>query len=143
MPTSGIFFGDYTNITVHNNIIRPIWTRLHNGSLSIWTDVTPLPVLSSNDFDAGSNSNSAVQFPNPAKNTTYVSYKLHELSTVNLSIFDQQGRMVYSVLENEKREYGKYIESINIDELQLNDGTYFLKLTINGSVKTMKMIVVK
>jgi hypothetical protein len=40
-PTSGIFFGDYNNIVAHNNVIRPIWTRLQSGSLSIWTDVTP------------------------------------------------------------------------------------------------------
>ena len=143
VPNSGIFFGDYTNITVHNNIVRPIWTRMHNGNLSIWTDVTPFEILSASDFEAERSSNNAVQFPNPAKNITYVSYKLHELSTVDLGIYDQQGRMVYAVLENERRDYGKYIESIDIDELQLNDGTYLLKLTINGSVKTMKMIVVK
>ena len=34
---SRISFGDYTNLTVHNGIVRPIWTRLHNGELSVWT----------------------------------------------------------------------------------------------------------
>lgn len=41
LPNAGVFFGDYTNISVHNNIVRPIWTRLHGGQLSVWTDVTP------------------------------------------------------------------------------------------------------
>jgi hypothetical protein len=27
-PNSGVFFGDYTNITSYNNIVRPIWTEL-------------------------------------------------------------------------------------------------------------------
>jgi hypothetical protein len=40
-PSLGIFFGDYNNIVAHNNVVRPIWTRLQSGALSIWTDITP------------------------------------------------------------------------------------------------------
>jgi hypothetical protein len=36
-PNPKIFFGDYTNISVHNGVIRPIWTRLHAGRISAWT----------------------------------------------------------------------------------------------------------
>lgn len=36
-PNPRIFFGDYTNISVHNGVIRPIWTRLHGGRISAWT----------------------------------------------------------------------------------------------------------
>ena len=36
-PNSKIFFGDYTNISVHNGVIRPIWTRLHEGQISLYT----------------------------------------------------------------------------------------------------------
>ena len=32
-----IFFGDYTNISAHNGVIRPIWTRLHSGNISLYT----------------------------------------------------------------------------------------------------------
>ena len=39
IPTSGIFFGDYNNISAHNNVIRPMWTRLHQGQLSVWTAI--------------------------------------------------------------------------------------------------------
>ncbi len=37
LPNPRIFFGDYTNISVHNGVIRPIWTRLHNGKISLYT----------------------------------------------------------------------------------------------------------
>ena len=37
LPTKDIFFGDYTNISVHNGVIRPIWTRLHKGKISVHT----------------------------------------------------------------------------------------------------------
>ncbi len=39
LPTAGVFFGDYNNVTAYNNVIRPIWTRLHQGQLSVWTAI--------------------------------------------------------------------------------------------------------
>jgi hypothetical protein len=38
-PSAEIFFGDYTNITAHNGVIAPIWTRMENGKTSVWTAV--------------------------------------------------------------------------------------------------------
>lgn len=37
VPSETIFFGDYNNITAHNGIVRPVWTRHEEGRLSIWT----------------------------------------------------------------------------------------------------------
>lgn len=31
-PNSGVFFGDYTNISAYNNVVRPIWTALSGSS---------------------------------------------------------------------------------------------------------------
>lgn len=142
VPSPGIFFGDYTNITAHNNIVRPIWTRLNNGNLSIWTDVTPFEILSSNDYVAP-NIHEAVQYPNPATNISYVSFKLHKDSNVSLALYDQQGRKVYSIFENEKKGYGKYIIPIKLDELTLQNGSYYCKLSVDGDVETLTMIVIK
>ncbi|UKN02869.1 exo-alpha-sialidase [Paracrocinitomix mangrovi] len=36
-PNPKIFFGDYTNISAHNGVIRPIWTRLHYGQINAYT----------------------------------------------------------------------------------------------------------
>ena len=142
VPSSGVFFGDYTNITVHDNVVRPIWTRLQSGQLSIWTDVTPFEVLSSGNHNP-QNENEAVQYPNPASNISYVSFKLHELSNVSIKLFDSQGKEVYTVLNNEQKDYGKYIYPINLDELNLDSGTYYCKLGVNGNSSTLKMIVIK
>jgi hypothetical protein len=59
-PTSGVFFGDYTNIAAFNGKIYPIWMRLHNGQLSIWTTIIeddPVPVELSNFSVSVSRSN--------------------------------------------------------------------------------------
>jgi hypothetical protein len=36
-PNQNVFFGDYTNIAAFNRKVYPIWTRLDNTTLSIWT----------------------------------------------------------------------------------------------------------
>lgn len=36
-PNDDVFFGDYTNISAHNGVIRPIWTRLDNTRISLYT----------------------------------------------------------------------------------------------------------
>jgi hypothetical protein len=36
-PSAFNFFGDYNNISAHNGIVRPIWTRADGFRLSVWT----------------------------------------------------------------------------------------------------------
>ncbi|MDP2303735.1 MAG: T9SS type A sorting domain-containing protein [Ignavibacteria bacterium] len=38
-PSQNIFFGDYANIAAHNRKIYPIWMRMDNSNLSVWTSV--------------------------------------------------------------------------------------------------------
>lgn len=39
VPNESIFFGDYTNVTAYNDVVRPIWTRLEGTDLSVWTSL--------------------------------------------------------------------------------------------------------
>lgn len=39
MPNDTVFFGDYNNIAAHGDVIRPVWTRLDNTKLSVWTSI--------------------------------------------------------------------------------------------------------
>lgn len=39
IPSEDKFFGDYTNISAHNGIIAPIWTRMDDGKTSVYTAV--------------------------------------------------------------------------------------------------------
>jgi hypothetical protein len=36
-PAPFVFFGDYNHISAVNGTVRPIWTRLDDGKLSVWT----------------------------------------------------------------------------------------------------------
>jgi len=35
-PSDKVFFGDYINIAAHNGVIRPIWSRMDDGKISLW-----------------------------------------------------------------------------------------------------------
>jgi hypothetical protein len=144
LPDSTIFFGDYTNITVHQNIVRPIWTRLNNGQLSIWTDIsTPQTFLSLAENTKIQHLYDFEHYPNPSQNTFFVSFKLHETSKVNLAIYNLKGEKIASVIDSENRSYGKYVERVNSDSYTIPSGTYMLNLEINGKIKTSRHIIIK
>ena len=144
VPRDDIFFGDYTNITAHNGIVRPIWTRLHNGELSIWTHLTnEQEIISSVQDDNGSgNSLNLENFPNPSADAVYVSYKLHTLSIINLSVIDAYGKTMHNVINHEQRGYGKYVEKIEPQKLNLPSGIYFIQLMIDHKVHTLRQVIV-
>ena len=142
-PNAGIFIGDYTNIVAHNNIVRPIWTRLQSGILSIWTDVTSQIILTTDEF-IEDKSIEINQYPNPVTSSlSYVSFKLHELSNISIKMYDQQGRIIHTVINNNKMNYGKHIIPINMDELNLSAGIYYIKILINKKSKSLKTVIIK
>lgn len=143
-PTTEIFFGDYINITAHAGIIRPIWTRLNNGSISIWTNITTLAdIITSNKEPQVSKSNLNFElYPNPSDDNTYVSFKLHESSIVDLLLYDYQGHVIHEILHHEKMGYGKYVRKINLAELNVPNGAYLLTLEINQKVVVARIVIV-
>lgn len=144
IPDEGVFFGDYTNIVAHNNIVRPIWTRFDEGHLSIWTNVTPLSeIISSVETSDRNNTNDAQLYPNPTSNISYVSFKLHEQSTIKLELFDEKGTLVKAIINSEEMGYGGHIIPIDMNNLHLTSGSYYYKLSINGKVKILKIILMK
>ena len=143
-PETGIFFGDYNNIVAHNDIIRPIWTRYDTGTLSIWTNVSDIDTLLGIQEEANSESGNDINFyPNPSNRFSYVSFKLHKSSNITLKIYDQQGRIINTVINNDKMNYGKYIIPININELNLPSGIYYIRILINDKSKTIKTLIIK
>lgn len=144
IPVSGIFFGDYTNISVHNNIVRPIWARLHNAQLSIWTDITPLEnLLTSTETISPSKINASIEgYPNPSNGIFYVSFKLHAPALVSLDIYDQNGRKLASLFSQQQFDYGKHIIPIDIKKIGLKPGSYICSLKSNEWKEKQIMMIV-
>lgn len=142
-PNTGQFFGDYTNITAYNNIIRPIWTRQDNTGTSIWTalvDVTQLPFVSNTEATQEIQADEP-NFPNPASETVWVPFKIRRHTLVSMQVLDQQGNLVHTEFNNRPYEYGKYTEQINLKKLNLKSGTYYVILKAGEKVLNRKLVV--
>jgi len=144
LPNKDIFFGDYTNIVAYNGIVRPIWTRLNNGQLSLWTDVTPLEELTAlKEKKVPTVPYSFENFPNPSSDYVYVSYKLYKSAVVNLELINTSGIRVFNMISSEKKDMGRYIERIDLNSMNCPPGIYFLRLTIDDQVIMKRQIWVK
>ncbi|MCP4216254.1 MAG: hypothetical protein GY765_16520 [bacterium] len=43
LPATDVFMGDYIGVTAYDNEVRPIWTRVENGTLSLLTALVSQP----------------------------------------------------------------------------------------------------
>jgi|FLOH01.1.fsa_nt_gi hypothetical protein len=141
MPSSSVFFGDYTNITAHDGSIRPIWARADGTSMSIWiaiidvsTDLAELPSQTPVNLEQN--------YPNPFSESTYLAYKIRRPSTVSLSVFDMFGRRVAKLIDNKEMEAGKYLEHFVAGDYDIPSGVYYYTLEIGNVVEKQKMILV-
>ena len=143
VPASGVFFGDYNNLSAVNNVIRPIWTRLHNGQLSVWTAIidTTLTAIANHSEPAipfALNQN----YPNPFSATTHFSFKLRSPATVTLKIYDLYGRHIASLIDHERLDSGMYLEHFDARKYNLTPGVYYFSLT-GDNVNRVRMMVVE
>lgn len=142
IPYEYIFFGDYTNVTAYNDVVRPIWARLHDGELSVWTaliDLTAVGVVEPEELAPLATLEQ--NYPNPFTGTTYFSFKLRENSAVTLQVYDQYGRMVSTIYKKELMQRGKYTEEFDALSAGLAPGIYYFSLIAGREVTKRKMIV--
>lgn len=71
-----------------------------------------------------------IYFPNPVENTLYV--KTDELPFSSIKLFDVEGKLLTEHYPNSS--------SVSLDVKQLSKGMYFMKVEIQGSHKTVRVI---
>jgi hypothetical protein len=141
-PYSNIFFGDYTNVTAYDDVVRPIWARLHNGGLSVWTAIVDLAVVGLDEpVDYAPVASIEQNYPNPFSGVTYFSFKLKEETETSLKVFDQYGREVHTLLDGKVMGPGKYIEEFNAAQAGLAPGIYYFSLVAGKDISKRKMII--
>lgn len=141
VPSDNVFFGDYTNISAHDNVVRPIWTRLHNNQLSVWTAIPDMNLVGIDTPEESMPLLSAVAYPNPSEGSVVLSFKVHRDLDATLRILSSEGKIVALVFQDRHLPYGKYIERINTEELDLAPGVYFLELRSPEHSLTRKIVV--
>lgn len=138
LPSSNVFFGDYTNISAYNGMVRPIWTRLNNDSLSVWTalieDKIEIPQVNQT---VESNA-----YPNPAKENIAFSFKIKQKSKVHLQVVNNEGKVITTLINNEILSEGMYVKRFNFRGLNLASGLYYFDLKVNDNEKQSKKFII-
>ena len=141
LPSASVFFGDYTNISAHNCVVRPIWTRLHQGQLSIWTAIIDMnwvgaPETENAMFTLDQN------YPNPYEEATFISFKLKRQSAITLKVYDAVGRIVATLIDDQTLPSGKYVEQYDPAAAGCSPGVYYFSMISNSMTINRKMIYV-
>ena len=142
LPSSNVFFGDYTNITAYDKQVRPIWARADGTSMSIWTAIIDMTVGIEEPEEIKPFS-LAQNYPNPFTETTYYSYKLREPSNITLAVYDIFGRQISVLVDNELILPGKYNAEFDASKFDLKSGVYWLVLSSTQKVEKRQMILVE
>ncbi|MGE5354225.1 MAG: T9SS type A sorting domain-containing protein, partial [Acidobacteriota bacterium] len=142
IPDSSVFFGDYTNIAAYDGKVYPIWMRMDNRQLSIWTaliDEGPTGVKSGQTLTPGEYSLSQ-NYPNPFNPSTRIDYSLAESGYTRIIVYDTLGKVVSVALEG-FQEKGKH--SVQFNPQGLSSGLYFYRLLTGKFSDSKKMILFK
>ncbi len=141
LPMSSVFFGDYTNLSAYNGMIRPIWARADGVNMSIWTAIidSHVGVEEPQFVEAASLEQN---YPNPFTETTVLSYKIQRPDVISVYVIDVYGRKVASLINTEYTNAGKYSIQLNAEKYSLNTGVYHMVLETSTYVKKQKMILV-
>lgn len=79
-------------------------------------------------------------YPNPANESTTVTFHINNTSQVNLDLYDSQGRNLRTLLD-ETREPGEHNIRVNLDEFK--SGMYLIKLKSGFFKQTKKLVIQK
>lgn len=143
-PVSDFFFGDYTNVTAYNNVVRPIWARLDVDQLTVWTAIVHpeaiFPPVKTHELESKFSLDNPA--PNPAVDVAGFSFKLHHRALVSLKLIDFQGVVRTVLIDEDWRNPGKHLEKIDLKQLGLQPGAYFFVLSVDGKVARKKLVVI-
>ena len=140
------WYDDSTSLAMKNAYVNSnnlagigIWALGHEGGRKeIWNGLKasfPLVFVSKNElaaeqFGLGQN------FPNPFNPSTEIGFSLDRTSNVRVEVFDVLGRSI-AVLADESMEPGYH--RLTWNAARESGGIYFCRLTAAGSMRTIKM----
>ncbi len=145
--TSGSFAALSVAATVEgNNVIFANLTLKDTNYYTLGTkDETASPLGTLSGIDEG---NSLVfvyalknAWPNPFNPRTTIAYSLARNSEVRLTVFNQLGQRVATLVDNKKQAAGSF--QITWDATSMPSGVYFYRLEAGAFIKTQKMVLIK
>ena len=90
-------------------------------------------------LDFNSAMNSCLIFPNPVGDQTHLQYELTSTENISIQLFDVQGKLVYTVMENQKQFAGKHDVVLPFTN-QMTAATYLLKIISDNGQLNIKLV---
>ncbi len=133
-PDSIVFFGDYIHIAAYNRKVFPIWMRMDDSALSVWTaivqDTGTLAEAPSNNVSI--EATGSMELPG-------IDFSIADYGHVNIDMFDVLGRRVSTLLEG---TYGAGEYRIPIPQFVPN-GAYFIQMTSLAGMNAAKINIAR
>jgi hypothetical protein len=142
-PLASVFFGDYMGIDAHAGRIAMIWTRMDQGTTSVWamtladTDLVPsavrTPVLPAS-------TTLSQNYPNPFARATSIPYVIAREGHARITIVDPLGREVARLVDG-RVDVGEH--SVAFDAVSLAPGVYHAVMEGEGYRMARQITVVR
>lgn len=129
-PNQLRFFGDYTYVTAHNGIIRPIWTRMDGFQTSVWTAIIDSPLTTGVPYTPVTRFESI--YPNPFLSEANIPFTLVSSLPVSLIVTDMFGRKVATLYNGKELPAGYHVAHFNPRDYSLATGVYVFQLIAGG-----------
>ncbi len=146
LPKSDVFFGDYTNISAHDGVIRPIWSTVNTVGnqveIKVFTAIVDPESIGIDQKEQEVISLSSAS-PNPFGTFTTIKFKIKENEHLNIDVYDLSGKKVATLIDNKKFQAGKHFVDFHPDNYNLNYGAYFVKINGKNTHTEHKVIYVE
>lgn len=142
LPQSNVFFGDYTNIVAYNGIVRPIWARLDNTSLSVKTAIINYEVPNS-ITGMNKNENKLNVYPNPIKKQATAKFHNKSGGFISLIIYNMEGKKEATVIDNQYYGTGQHNIDFYHKTKYLPAGSYMLAFSVDEKIIDAQTIVIE
>ncbi len=141
-PSIYDFLAHYIGVSAHNNVVRPVWTRIDNNYPSLWIAIIDsiTKVEDHSEISGFSNYRLLQNYPNPFNPSTKIQYSIPQSSNVIIKVLDILGNEI-KTLVNKEKPAGTY--EITWYAEGFPSGIYFYKLQAGDFIQTKKMILMK
>ncbi|HEX5315734.1 MAG TPA: T9SS type A sorting domain-containing protein, partial [Candidatus Kapabacteria bacterium] len=142
-PDSGVFFGDYIHIAAYNHHVYPIWMRMDDSVISVWTalvldtGIGPLGPDGSPSSVASDNSQSVGIWTTGSPAEPGITFSTAESGPVEIVLYDLLGRSVAVLING---TYGAGECHFGLPE-NIANGIYMAKLRSGGEQWVTKVFV--
>lgn len=116
------------------------WTSYQGYVYSIWFDAELAPGHGIADKKTTIKTESMNLTPNPSRGKTILYYSINNEGIVNVSLYDVSGKMVEKLF-NGTQKAGRH--SINIENMTLSPGVYFVRMETSDNVETKTLTILK